>query len=103
MPLVDCGSGVRLDSRVECKLSDDITLVSDHYYPEGSGPLPTLLMRQPYGRDIASTVLSAHPVWFPRHRFHRLIQEARCRGNSAGHLYPFRHHGRDGAETIAWP
>ncbi len=102
MPLVDCGSGVRLDSRVECKLSDDITLVSDHYYPEGSGPWPTLLMRQPYGRDIASTVVYAHPVWFARHGFHVVIQDVRGRGNSEGDFYPFRHEGRDGAETIAW-
>jgi len=102
MPLVDCGSGVRLDRGVECKLSDSVKLISDHYYPDGPGPWPTLLMRQPYGRDIASTVVYAHPVWFARRGYHVVIQDVRGRGDSEGDFYPFRHEGRDGAETIAW-
>jgi putative CocE/NonD family hydrolase len=102
MALVDCGSGVRLERSVECKLADGIALVSDHYYPAGDGPWPTLLMRQPYGRDIASTVVYAHPVWFARHGYHVAIQDVRGRGDSEGTFYPFRHEGRDGAEAIAW-
>jgi len=102
MPVVDCGSGVRLERGVECRLADGTTLVSDHYYPAGSGPWPTLLIRQPYGRDIASTVVYAHPVWLARHGYHVVIQDVRGRGGSMGNFYPFRHEGRDGAETIAW-
>jgi putative CocE/NonD family hydrolase len=59
-------------------------------------------MRQPYGRDIASTVVYAHPVWFARRGYHVAIQDVRGRGGSAGAFYPFRNEGRDGAETIAW-
>ena len=59
-------------------------------------------MRQPYGRDIASTVVFAHPVWFARHGYNVVIQDVRGRGDSGGEFYPFRHEGRDGAETIAW-
>ena len=102
MALVDCGNGVRLEREVECRLSDGTILVSDHYYPAGDGPWPTLLMRQPYGRDIASTVVYAHPVWFARHGYHVAIQDVRGRGGSSGVFYPFRHEGRDGAESIAW-
>ncbi len=91
---------------MRCTLSDGIALVSDHYYPAiekyGNGPWPTLLMRQPYGRDIASTVVYAHPVWFARHGYHVVIQDVRGRGDSEGEFYPFRHEGRDGAEAIAW-
>jgi predicted acyl esterase len=47
-------------------MRDGVELVSDHYYPSLTSPQPTLLMRQPYGRDIASTVVYAHPVWFAR-------------------------------------
>jgi hypothetical protein len=100
--LVDCGKGVRLERGVQCHLTDGTALVSDHYYPAGEGPWPTLLMRQPYGRDIASTVVYAHPVWFARHGYHVVIQDVRGRGGSEGVFYPFRHEGRDGAETIAW-
>jgi putative CocE/NonD family hydrolase len=104
--MVDCGNGVRLERGVVCTLSDGVRLVSDHYYPDakqhGAGPWPTLLMRQPYGRNIASTVVYAHPVWFARHGYHVVIQDVRGRGDSDGVFYAFRDEGRDGAETIAW-
>ena len=83
-------------------MSDGILLRSDHYYPPGEGPNPTLLMRQPYGRDIASTVVYAHPVWFARHGYNVVIQDVRGRGESEGGFYPFRNERRDGAETIKW-
>jgi uncharacterized protein len=102
MSLVDCGNGIRLERELGCILGDGTTLVSDHYYPADEGPWPTLLMRQPYGRDIASTVVYAHPVWFARHGYHVVIQDVRGRGSSTGDFYPFRHEGLDGAETIAW-
>jgi uncharacterized protein len=102
MSLVDCGNGVRLDRGVRSTLSDGVNLVSDHYYPAGEGPWSTLLVRQPYGRDIASTVVYAHPIWFARNGFHVVVQDVRGRGESEGDFYPFRNEGRDGAETIAW-
>ncbi|MFM7575771.1 MAG: CocE/NonD family hydrolase, partial [Microcystaceae cyanobacterium] len=34
---------------------DGIRLDADRYYPETDEKLPILLMRQPYGRAIAST------------------------------------------------
>jgi len=103
---VDCGNGVRLERGLRCRMSDGIDLISDHYYPPQSGPtknpLPTLFMRQPYGRDIASTVVYAHPVWFARRGYNVVIQDVRGRGDSEGEFYPFRNEARDGAESIAW-
>ncbi|HEY9125995.1 MAG TPA: CocE/NonD family hydrolase [Acidobacteriaceae bacterium] len=103
---IDCGNGVRLERGVRCVLSDGARLVSDHYYPDavkyGNGPWPTLLMRQPYGRDIASTVVYAHPIWFARHGYHVVIQDVRGRGGSDGKFYAFLDEAKDGAETIAW-
>jgi putative CocE/NonD family hydrolase len=100
--VIDCGSGVRLERAVRCAMPDGVVLVSDHYYPPTPGPHPTLLMRQPYGRDIASTVVYAHPVWFASHGYNVVIQDVRGRGDSEGDFYPFRNEGRDGAETIRW-
>src|SRR5579871_1288321 len=99
---VDCGDGVRLERGVRCRMRDGVELASDHYYSAPSRPLPTLLMRQPYGRDIASTVVYAHPVWFARHGFNVVIQDVRGRGDSGGEFYPFRNEGADGVDTIAW-
>ena len=100
--MIDCGNGVRLERGAVCRLGDGTVLVSDHYVPAGAGPWPTLLMRQPYGRDIASTVVYAHPVWFARQGYHVAIQDVRGRGDSGGEFYPFRCEGHDGAESIAW-
>jgi len=100
---IDVGGGVTLRRAVPCTLSDGVVLYSDHYAPtNASGPLPTILMRQPYGRDIASTVVYAHPAWFARHGYNVVIQDVRGRGDSGGHFYPFLHEKQDGAETIAW-
>jgi len=99
---IACGNGVRLQRAVRCRLSDGTELVSDHYYPPHAGPQPTLLMRQPYGQDVASTVTYAHPAWFARQGYNVVVQDVRGRGDSGGAFYPFRHEARDGAETIAW-
>ena len=97
---VDCGGGVTLERGVACRMSDGVVLYADHYFPPQTGPQPTLLVRQPYGRDIASTVVYAHPVWFARHGYNVVIQDVRGRGDSEGEFYPFRYEARDGAETI---
>jgi uncharacterized protein len=99
---IPLGQGVSLEGGVRCRMSDGVHLVSDHYYPAAPGPHPTLLMRQPYGRDIASTVTYAHPAWFASQGYNVVIQDVRGRGDSEGDFYPFRHEARDGAETIAW-
>ena len=98
----DCGAGVRVERGVRARMRDGVELVSDHYYSPEPGKQPTLLMRQPYGRDIASTVVYAHPVWFARHGYNVVIQDVRGRGDSEGEFYPFRGEGHDGADTIAW-
>lgn len=100
--MINCGSGVQLKRNVCCKMRDGIELTSDHYYPAEPGPHPTLLVRQPYGKDIATTVVYAHPVWFARHGYNVVIQDVRGRGESAGEFYPFRHEAQDGFDTIAW-
>ena len=41
-------------------LSDGVKLVSKLWFPKGGGTWPALLMRQPYGRNIASTVTYIH-------------------------------------------
>jgi putative CocE/NonD family hydrolase len=99
---IDCGAGVRLIRGRTMRTRDGIQLVSDHYLPPGGAPAPTLMMRQPYGRDIASTVVYAHPVWFASHGYHVVIQDVRGRGDSEGDFYPFRYEAEDGFDAIQW-
>jgi len=100
--VVDCGDGVRMVRDVEMRLSDGTVLRSDHYLPPGGGPAPALLVRQPYGKDIATTVVYAHPVWFARHGYVVVVQDVRGRGASEGEFYPFATEEQDGHETLDW-
>ena len=82
--------------------SDDVRLDADIYRPEGDGPFPALLMRQPYGRKIASTVVYAHPAWYTEQGYLVVIQDVRGTGTSAGDFQLLANEAKDGAETVAW-
>ncbi|EDY38041.1 acyl esterase [Cyanobium sp. PCC 7001] len=70
--------------------------------PPGQGPWPVLLMRQPYGRAIASTVTYAHPSWYAAHEFLVVMQDVRGRGDSEGEFGGFAQEARDGTDTLQW-
>ena len=59
--LHDAFDGIELLPGQVATMRDGVRLVADVYRPCGDGPWPVLLMRQPYGRDIASTVVYAPP------------------------------------------
>ncbi|QNI70699.1 CocE/NonD family hydrolase [Cyanobium sp. NS01] len=81
---------------------DGVRLVSRIWEPEGEGPWPVLLMRQPYGRAIASTVTYAHPSWYASHGFLVVVQDVRGRGDSEGDFAGFAQEARDGTDTLRW-
>ena len=97
-------SGVSLECGAIATLRDGTRLVADIYRPaEASrGPWPVLLMRQPYGRDIASTVVYAHPTWFARRGFMVVIQDVRGRGDSEGNFHAFKNEINDGYDSVLW-
>lgn len=70
--------------------------------PQGEGPWPALLMRQPYGRRIASSVVYAHPHWYAAHGFLVVVQDVRGRGDSGGHFAGFAQEGSDGRCAVRW-
>ncbi|HEY9617934.1 MAG TPA: CocE/NonD family hydrolase [Microcoleaceae cyanobacterium] len=81
---------------------DGVRLDADVYRPTASGSFPVLLMRQPYGRAIASTVVYAHPSWYAAHGYIVVIQDVRGRGSSAGEFRLFAHEIEDGEDTVQW-
>jgi predicted acyl esterase len=83
-----CPDGVRLATRV--------------WTPGGAGPWPVLLMRQPYGRAIASTVTYAHPRWYAERGFLVAVQDVRGRGDSEGSFRGFAGEAADGAAAVRW-
>ncbi|XGV95644.1 MAG: CocE/NonD family hydrolase [Leptolyngbya sp. BL-A-14] len=81
---------------------DGVRLDADIYRPEAGGTFPVLLMRQPYGRAIASTVVYAHPTWYAAHGYIVVIQDVRGRGTSEGNFKLFAHEINDGEDTVNW-
>jgi putative CocE/NonD family hydrolase len=81
---------------------DGVRLDADLYYPDAAGPFPVLLMRQPYGRAIASTVVYAHPIWYAAQGYLVVIQDVRGRGTSEGEFKLFTHEMEDGYDAVMW-
>ncbi len=81
---------------------DGLRLISRLWRPEAEGPWPVLVMRQPYGRAIASTVTYAHPSWYAAHGFLVVVQDVRGRGESQGDFGGFAQEAADTAATIRW-
>jgi hypothetical protein len=81
---------------------DGVRLDADIYRPDDEGTYPVLLMRQPYGRAIASTVVYAHPAWYAAQGYIVVIQDVRGRGTSEGEFKLFAHEIEDGFDTVNW-
>ena len=82
---------------------DGVRLDADVYYPADiSGDYPVLLMRQPYGRSIASTVVYAHPSWYALQGYIVVIQDVRGRGTSDGTFQLFESEIEDGYDSVMW-
>ena len=83
-------------------LDDGVSLSSRLWYPRGRGPWPALLMRQPYGRQIASTVTLAHPSWWAAQGYLVVVQDVRGQGDSQGLFRGFSQEADDTAATHTW-
>jgi len=84
------------------KLKDGTLLKSRIWLPNGKGPWPVLLMRQPYKREIASTVTYAHPSWWARNGYLVVIQDVRGQGGSEGKFSGFSQEASDTSQTHDW-
>ncbi|MEB3271984.1 MAG: CocE/NonD family hydrolase [Synechococcus sp.] len=87
-----CADGIRLATRLWRPPSSG----------PSSGPWPVLLMRQPYGRAIASTVTYAHPRWYAERGFLVVVQDVRGCGDSEGEFIGFGQEAADGAAAVRW-
>ena len=83
--------------------SDRVRLDADIYQPDSTTEkFPVLLMRQPYGRAIASTVVYAHPSWYAAFGYIVVVQDVRGMGTSQGEFELFAKEIDDGFETVNW-
>ncbi len=97
-----CFAGILVDYDVPCEMRDKTVLKADIYWPNKDENSPVLLMRQPYGKQIASTVTYAHPIFYAQRGYVVVIQDVRGRGHSQGMFDPFVHEAEDGYDTVQW-
>ncbi len=84
------------------KLKDGNELVSRIWIPKDKGSWPALLMRQPYGREIASTITYCHPKWWASKGYVVVVQDVRGQGSSGGIFQGFSQESQDTSETHLW-
>ncbi|MFD4337411.1 CocE/NonD family hydrolase [Streptomyces anulatus] len=78
---------------------DGTALATDVCLPDGTRPLPAVLIRTPYGREAHRAELRG----WAAHGFAALAQDVRGRHGSPGEWHPYRgHEETDGAATVAW-
>jgi len=94
--------GVRLQRDAEATMRDGTVLRADVYSPEAPGDCPVLLLRIPYDKSIAQSIVYRHPSWYARHGYLVVVQDTRGRHASDGDFDPLRHEADDGFDTIEW-
>ncbi|MEM8853993.1 MAG: CocE/NonD family hydrolase, partial [Pseudomonadota bacterium] len=94
-------------------MRDGVTLATDVYLPEGTGPFPTLLERTPYGRRRCDQSEQITGAATPPERaevvartldegFAVIVQDCRGSGASGGRFDKYTQEPDDSADTIAW-
>jgi uncharacterized protein len=91
---------VRVVRKVEVPMRDGVTLLADHYIPVTTEPVPTVLVRCPYGRGFPYALLSAQ--LYAERGYHVLLQSTRGTFGSGGTFVPGVSEPDDGQDTVAW-
>jgi uncharacterized protein len=88
---------VERDLRIE--MEDGVVLLADRYAPRGAGPMPTILVRSPYGRSGVFGLINGR--LFAERGLQVLVQSVRGTSGSGGSFAPFDERS-DGLATIDW-
>ena len=99
---------VEVERAIPVTMPDGVRLFTDHYYPQGGGDFPTILIRTPYGRGKEAALFGGYPLSeMPAQRFaergyHVILQGARGCLDSEGIFSPHINEAPDGQATAAW-
>ena len=91
---------VQLD--VPCTMRDGTVLRADVYQPRHGDNYPVLLLRIPYDKRIAQTIVYQHPIWYAKHGYTVVVQDVRGRYTSEGRFDPLRTEAEDGYDAVQW-
>lgn len=80
-------------------MPDGVELLADRYAPKSESPLPTILIRSPYGRSAPWAWIAA---LFAERGYATFLQSCRGTFGSSGRFEPFVHEASDGSATLDW-
>jgi len=89
-------------------MRDGVLLSTNIYRPAGDdgrahdAPLPTILIRLPYGKDDPYAAMPAHGRYWARKGYVCVIQDVRGKFASEGEWQPVLNEADDGYDTIDW-
>src|SRR5206468_284602 len=92
-------AGVAVERDLRVPMDDGVILLADRYVPRGAGPMPTVLVRTPYGRRNVFGVIYGR--LYAERGLQVLVQSVRGTFGSGGEFGPFDERA-DGLNTIAW-
>ncbi len=92
----------RLERDVAVPMRDGVVLRAHVFHPAGAaGPLPVVLIRQPYGRDD-HPCMHARGAYWARKGYRCVVQDVRGKYGSGGRWEPLVHEAADGWDTLDW-
>ncbi len=95
-------SGVRLERDVRVPMRDGVLLSAHVFHPASAAePLPTVLIRQPYGKDD-HPFMHARGTYWARKGYVCVVQDVRGKYGSGGLWEPVVNEAADGWDTLDW-
>ena len=96
-------SGARCERDLRVPMRDGVELLADRWHPDRDtdrDPMPTLLVRSPYGRRSIFGFLYGR--LYAQRGFQVVVQSCRGTFGSGGDFEPMVHEADDAADTVAW-
>jgi hypothetical protein len=81
-------------------MRDGAGLYTRVFFPEGVGPWPTVLIRDPYGK--ANPVMAMAARRFADHGYATVLQHVRGTAGSEGEWVPHKNERQDGVDALQW-
>jgi hypothetical protein len=95
-------AGYRVERDLAVPMRDGVALRTHVFHPAGAaGPLPVVLIRQPYGRDDHPS-MHARGAYWARKGYRCVVQDVRGKYGSGGRWEPLVHEAADGWDTLDW-
>jgi putative CocE/NonD family hydrolase len=91
-----------VERNVAVPMRDGVILWANVYRPDTPEPVPVVLSRLPYNKDLPGWQVMTDAVRLAEAGFAVVNQDTRGRFQSDGEFYPFVNEGRDGYDTVEW-